>query len=113
MFCDTVVVGLLDGTAEYFKIVGKHGFINKSKMILIYRTSSIKNHQFVHQQNLDVAFGVCRNMGKSRGRLGTPQAPHEIVERMLPKSSKSRVYVELWPTRMSPRSGWIFIDETC
>lgn len=113
LFCDTVVVETLDGKAESFKIKGKNGFVNKSKMILIYRTFKIKNHQFVHQQNLDVAFGVCRDNGKSRGRLGTPQSAHEIAEKMLPSKKKSRIYVELWPTRMCPRSGWIFIDETC
>ena len=113
LFCDTVVVEMLDGNVEYYSIVGKSGFINKSKMIMIFRTAVIKNYQFVHQQNIDVAYRICREQGKSRGRLGTPQSPHVIAENMLPRDKQNRIFVEIWPTRMSPRPGWIFIDETC
>lgn len=112
-FCDTVVVEMLDGDLSYHEIVGKNGFVNHSKMVIIYKTDKIKSYKFAHQKRSDVGFGICRECGKSRGRLGTPQYPHSIVEGMLPFVDKKRIFVEIWPTRMSPRSGWLFIDERC
>ena len=82
-------------------------------MIYIFRTTDVKREKFVHQKSRDVNFGIFKPNMKSRGRLGTPQVPHQIAESMLPESRKKKIFVELWPTRLSPRPNWIFVDEKC
>lgn len=112
-FCDTIVVEMLDDRLIYQEIVGKFGLINKTKTIFIFRTTELKREKFVHQRSRDASCGIFKPNMKSRGRLGTPQVPHQIAESMLPERRKKKIFIELWPTRLSPRPNWIYVDERC
>ena len=111
LFCDTITVELLDEQINPYKIVGKRSFVNTTKTIMIFKTAELKRDLFVHQKSKDIAYGIIRPNGKSRGRLGTPPIAHEVAEKMLPSEKTKRIFVEIWPTRMSPRPNWIFLDE--
>lgn len=112
-FCDTITVEMLDDRLNYFEVVGQFGLINRSKTIYIFRTTELKRENFIHQKSRDANFGIFKPNMKSRGRLGTPQVPHQIAESMLPERRKKKIFVELWPTRLSPRPNWVYIDERC
>ena len=112
-FCDTIAVELLNEDFNPYHITSSRNFIKTTKIVMIFQTNKMKTDSFVHQKSKDVNYGVCRPYGKSRGRLGTPQIPHEVIEKMLPKEKQKRTFVEIWPTRMSPREDWVFIDEKC
>ncbi|OHT07571.1 hypothetical protein TRFO_05222 [Tritrichomonas foetus] len=112
-FCDTIAVEILNDRLMYHSIVGKRELVNHSKMIIIYRSVALKREKFVHQKSKDVSYGVCKPCGRSRGRLGTPQVAHMVAESMLPVENQKRIFVELWPTRLSPRAHWKLIDEKC
>jgi hypothetical protein len=90
--------------------------IGSSRMVLLYKTcKSLKREMFAQQRTVDVGMGIVRPNGKSRGRWGMPQVPHEVAESLWPsiEGQIRRTFVELWPTRMSPKHGWRMLDESC
>ena len=114
IFADSCAVELFDNMLNPVNNIGEFGLSHHSRMIFIYKTTKIKSNKFAQQRSKDVGFEISQPKGKSRGRPSMPPVPHEIIEKMLPATSKkNRTFVELWPSRMSPRPGWIFIDEKC
>jgi hypothetical protein len=116
-YCDCICAELFDEHMREARIVAEDGTdIGSARMILLFKTcKDLKREMFAQQRTADVGVGQVRRSGKSRGRWGMPQIPHEIAENMWPPldTEVKRSFVELWPTRMSPRRGWRMLDEQC
>lgn len=112
LFCDSIVVELLNAKMEPFRFVDSLGFTRTSRMVMLYRTMDLSKDKIAQQMAPDCGFGMARMGGKSRGRPGMPQVPHQNAERLLPpQAGTKRVFIEFWPTRMMPRKGWTSVDE--
>jgi hypothetical protein len=110
-WCDMIATELVDELAVPMPCGIGGG--DRSRSVIILRTlRELKRETFAQQRAVDCGVGIARRGGKSRGRLGLPQIPHEVAEALWPGDG-SRVFLELWPTRMSPRKNWVMLDESC
>jgi len=110
-FCDSISVELFDSFLEPITIKSGIGLPHSTRMLLMYRFGTLGRGSLAQQREKDTGWGIAYSKGKSRGRFGMPMVPHDIVEALLPQRKNKRIFVELWPSRFSPRSGWIYIDE--
>jgi hypothetical protein len=111
-WCDSICAELVSETTQPISITSDS--TQTSRMIVLLRTvRELKRGSFAQQRSLDAGIGIARRNGKSRGRFGMPQIPHAVAESFWPGQTHSTVFLELWPTRMSPRRNWIMLDEEC
>lgn len=109
--CDSVAIELFDSLMEPITLRSRHGFPQHSRMLLMFRAYDAERSSLAQQRIKDTGWGLVYPNGKSHGRLGMPQIPHDILEIMLPAKKRQRHFVEIWPSRFSLRPNWISIDE--
>ena len=114
-FCDSISCELLTGGGAPLDIRLENGFSRETRMLVMYRTDDISRNDLAQQRIKDTGWGVSAIGGKTYDRYSMPMVAHKIIETMLPqrsgKSSRKRVFVELWPSTFSRREGWIMINE--
>ena len=113
-FCDSISAELLNPLGYPLQIPLSNGFNRQSRMLVMYRTDDISRNDLAQQRIKDTGWGIAAQGGKTYDRYSMPMVAHQILETMLPpraKSSKSRVFVELWPSFFNRRDGWTFISE--
>jgi hypothetical protein len=108
-WCDSICAELVDEQGLALT-AGLEGGGSSRTVYLLRTVKELKRGTFAQQRSSDAGAGIARIAGKSRGRLGMPQIPHEVAESFWPGVS-DRVFLEVWPTRMSPRKGWTMFDE--
>lgn len=113
VFCDHFFCELRTPLMSHVDIVDDNGYKINARTCLMFKTiETVNRHEIAQQRSKDTHWGIVKSNGKSRGRFSMPMIPHQIIEAMLPPTSDhDRIFIEFWPSRMTARQGWIFIDE--